>query len=425
MKHTTIRLLCLAGVMLLCGTLSLRAQDTMRLTLTDAEKQFTEKNLQLLAEHYNIDIAKAAVIQAKLFDNPTLSVIGNVYDPQRNKVFNVSNKNGQYDIALQQIIRLAGKRNKEIRLAQINASLNESSFFDLLRTLRYELRSNFYESYYLQRSLNAYSTQISVVEKLSAAYEELQSKAVVTMKDAMRIKALLYSLKTEQTSLQNQLNDLQASLRLLLQDNKTWFVPVVSSEISTAMISATDAQALIDTAYMNRPDLQSAQRNVLYHQQNYTLQKALAKSDLTLGAEFDKRGSFVDNATFLSVAIDLPFFKRNQGNIRAAKFGIEQSKAIVQQQQQTVENQVLQAYLKVLNTDKMLSSIDPSFETAFEKLLQGVTENFQKKNISLIEFTDFYESYKYNMLQLNQLRDDKMQAIEALHFAVGKTIFTN
>lgn len=425
MKHTTIRLLGLAGVMLLCGTLPLRAQDTMRLTLPDAEKQFTEKNLQLLAEHYNIDIAKAAVIQAKLFDNPTLSVIGNVYDPQRNKVFNVSNKNGQYDITLQQIIRLAGKRNKEIRLAQINASLSESSFFDLLRTLRYELRSNFYESYYLQRSLNTYSTQISAVEKLSAAYEELQAKAVVTMKDAMRIKALLYSLKAEKTSLQNQLNDLQASLRLLLQDNKTWFVPVVSSEISTAIISVTDAQALIDTAYMNRPDLQSAQRNALYHQQNYTLQKALAKPDLTLGAEFDKRGSFVDNATFLSIAIDLPFFKRNQGNIRAAKFGIEQSKAIVQQQQQTVENQVQQAYLKVLNTDKMLSSIDPSFETAFEKLLQGVTENFQKKNISLIEFTDFYESYKDNMLQLNQLRDDKMQAIEALHFAVGKTIFTN
>ncbi|MCP9750824.1 TolC family protein [Ferruginibacter sp. HRS2-29] len=425
MKHTTIRHLCLAGVMLLCSTLQSRAQDTLRITLPEAEKQFTEKNLQLLAEHYNIHIAKAAEMQAKLYDNPTLSIIANAYDPQRNKIFNVSNKNGQYDIALQQIIRLAGKRNKEIKLAQINTSISERNFFDLLRTLRYELRSNFYESYYLQRSVTAYSVQILSVEKLNAAYEQLQSKGTVTMKDAMRIRSLLYSLKAEQISLLNKLNEVQASLRLLLQDNKTWFTPMVSERITSEMITAVDVQSLIDTAYKNRSDLQIAQRSVLYHQQNLNLQKALAKPDLTLGAEFDKRGSFVDNASFLTIAMDLPFFKRNQGNIRAAKFGIEQSKILVQQQQQTVESEVQLAYSKLLNTDKMLSSIDTSFENTFEKLLAGVTENFQKKNISLIEFTDFYESYKENVLQLNQLRDDKMQAIEALHFAVGKTIFTN
>ena len=55
-------------------------------------------------------------------------------------------------------------------------------------------------------------------------------------------------------------------------------------------------------------------------------------------------------------------------------------------------------------------------------LMDAVTENFLKKNISLIEFTDFVESYKNNVLQMNQLQNDRMQAIEALNFAVGKPI---
>jgi outer membrane protein, heavy metal efflux system len=73
----------------------------------------------------------------------------------------------------------------------------------------------------------------------------------------------------------------------------------------------------------------------------------------------------------------------------------------------------------------MLQSFDPGFRDQFEKLLQGITENFEKKNISLIEFTDFIESYKNNIIQMNQLQNDRMQAIEALHFAIGKTIFNN
>jgi cobalt-zinc-cadmium efflux system outer membrane protein len=168
-----------------------------------------------------------------------------------------------------------------------------------------------------------------------------------------------------------------------------------------------------------------AKNSQLYNEQNYKLQKAIAVPDLTLGADFDKRGSFVNNATFLTVGIDLPFFNRNQGNIKAAKYSIDQTKLQVQQEQMTVENEVQTAYSKALNTDKMLESIDPTFRKDFEQLLINITDNFLKKNISLLELTDFYDSYKENLLQLNQLQNDRMQAIETLNFAVGKTLFNN
>jgi cobalt-zinc-cadmium efflux system outer membrane protein len=268
---------------------------------------------------------------------------------------------------------------------------------------------------------------LNTLEKLHTAYEDLQGKGLVTLKDALRIKSLLYSLKGEQAILLNQLNDLQAEIRLLLQNNAATFIPVFEDGTDTlsAALKKLDLPALIDTAYANRHDLQLATNSLLYSKQNYALQKALATPDITLGAQFDKRGSFVDNATFLQVSMDLPFFHRNQGNIKAARISIDQSEAFYKQQMGIVENDVRRAYAKALTSDNMLQYVDTGFKDQYEKLLEGITDNFQKKNISLIEFTDFYESYKNNILQFNQLKNERMQAIEALQFSIGKTIFSN
>lgn len=426
MKYHTKKLPGFLVVMMFLVPVCLRAQDTIHITLPEAEKQFLQNNLSLLAERYNIDMARAQVIQARLYNNPTLILNGNLYNPQRNKILDVSNKTGQYDIGLQQLIRLAGKRNKEIKLAETSVSLSENQFFDLVRTLRYSLRSEFYNLFYLQQSVNTYEQQIRSLEIMSAAYNELQAKGVVPLKDAVRIRSLLYSLQTELAGLVNQLNESESNLQLLLQNNKTYFI---ADSNTTAMQASSYRQlnvlSLIDTAYVNRYDLKAAETNLLLSKQNYSLQKALAKTDLTLGAEFDKRGSFVDNASFLTVTIDLPFFKRNQGNIRAARWSIKQSEAGVELAKQTVENEVRKDYVRLLNSEKMLRSIDPDFQLQFEKLMQGVTDNFRKKNISLIEFIDFQESYRNNTVQFNQLQNEMQQAAEALNFAVGKTILNN
>ncbi len=409
-------------VLLATGTSAAVAQDTVHINLQQAEQQFLDNNLTLLAARYDMDAAQAQIVQAKLYNNPTLSVSGNIYNPDRKKAIDISNKTGQYVVGIQQVIILAGKRNKAVALASTNAKMTAYNFYDLLRTLRYSLRSNYYDMMHLHQSYNAYQLQINALTTLNAAYSDLQAKGVVTLKDAVRIKSLLYTLQAEQIGLQNQLNDLQAEFQLLMHDNKHYYFPTDSNGVDAAA-NLYPLQALVDSAYHNRFDLKAADANRLYSEQNLRLQKAQRTPDLSLGAEFDKRGSFVDNATFLNAAIDLPFFNRNQGNIKAAKIGIEQSKVQWEQQQQVVENEVQKAYIKALNTERMLQTFDPAFREQFEKLLRGITDNFQKKNISLLEFTDFYESYKDNILRINQLLNEKDQAKEALNFAVGRTLF--
>src|SRR6218665_2860042 len=67
--------------------------DTLHLSIPKAEEIFLKKNLSLLSAQYNIDINKALVQQAKLWDNPALNTDQNIYD---GKFFPHTTENGQY-----------------------------------------------------------------------------------------------------------------------------------------------------------------------------------------------------------------------------------------------------------------------------------------------------------------------------------------
>ena len=59
----------------------------------------------------------------------------------------------------------------------------------------------------------------------------------------------------------------------------------------------------------------------------------------------------------------------------------------------------------------------------FETVYNGVLENFQKRNISLLEFTDFMESYSMAALQMNELRKKIALSGEELNSAVNQDLF--
>ena len=69
----------------------------------------------LLAEQYNIEASKAAVIQAKIWEQPFFSGEFNAINPQNNRVFDIGAK-GQKALAIDQLIYLGGKRTVMVSL---------------------------------------------------------------------------------------------------------------------------------------------------------------------------------------------------------------------------------------------------------------------------------------------------------------------
>lgn len=395
-------------------------QDTLRLTLPQAENFFLNKNLDLIAQKYSIDSAKATVITANLYDNPDFSYSNAFYNSETHHFFDP-----EMSVQISQLIRLAGKRNKAITLAKSGIKIAEFQFYDLLRTLRFVLRNDFYNIYFLEQSSKLYQVEINALQKIVPAYEEQVKKGFTAPVDALRIKSQLYTLQAEYDNLQTNIENLEAEFKVLIRANPSSFIVAenVVTDMNTNMVKQSSYEALVDSAIVNRPDLKALNASIVFNDYNLKLQQAIAKPDITISADYDRLGSYVPNYNAIGISIPLPFFNRNQGNIRNAKIQTEVSKVQYESGLAKVRSDVTTNYITALRSEKLLMGFDPAFEEKMKNVMNEVTINFQKKNITLLEFLDFYNSYKQNVLQMNQLRFNRMSALEQLNFSIGKIIF--
>ena len=181
-------------------------------------------------------------------------------------------------------------------------------------------------------------------------------------------------------------------------------------------------QSLTDTARLHRYDLLMARSDVEISQANLNLQKAMAVPDLTLMAGWDRNGSYVHNYNYLGMEIDLPFLNRNQGNIKSAEMDLESNKVQLQSTMEKVQADVLQAYVTAAEADRLYRRFDNRFVGELEALMGEMVTNYKQRNISTLEFLDFYDACKNNLIQLNSWQNARATAFEALNFTVGKDI---
>jgi outer membrane protein, heavy metal efflux system len=412
-------------IILLSSVAAFSQTDTLSLTLPEAQKQFADRNLLLLAQKYNVEAQKAQVIQAGLLPNPNVGVQQSLM--ARKALVNdvMVGGFGQHAVVVQQLILLAGRRNKNIRLAEINAEQSQYAFYDLMRTLNYSLNQNFYELAFQLRTLAVYEQEIQTISKLVTAYKELNKDGNAPLKDVARLESFQFSLQTSMNNLELVIAQNQADLRTLLGISaNVYLVPRVDVAVTEGLtVKNLAVSALIETAQANRYDLKLKESSVRFSTANLALQKALKTPNLNVMYTYDNAGGYTNYYHGVTLSMDLPIFNRNQGNIKTAAFQIDANQKYYEQSQMDVANQVLAAYNQVVKTEQLYQTFDKTFVPTFTKLIEGVMEGYQKKTISLVEFMDFFDSYKQNIEQFNNFQNNRVQAYNYLGFVVGKANF--
>ncbi|WP_199120883.1 TolC family protein [Pedobacter sp. ASV28] len=418
MKIKLFLLLCCTAIGHIC-----LAQDTLKLSLNEAEKLFLSNNYELILAKYQIEQAKADVITAKLFDNPEITHENLFYNHETKRFLETSYATGQFNTQISQLIKLAGKRNKNIQLANTAVKLEEYQYFDLIRTLRYQLRSSFYKLFYLQQSAKTYQKQLDALTQLLNASAQQLKLGNIANKDLLRIKSLAYNLKAEQNAIKGEIDELENTIKLLTGLKPSVNLMAQAPNIAPTAINDLTYIHILDSAKTNRIDLKAAKSGITYAEQNLKLQKANAIPDVQLSLSYDLKGSYPEKYTGIGISMPIPLFNRNQGEIKKAKIAIEAQNVNYQQIENTLSNEVFKAYKNAVRVEDLFQQLDPNFQRDFQQLLDEVTKNFTKRNISLLEFLDFYDSYKENTLQFNQLQFERLNAKEELNFVTGSTLF--
>lgn len=412
---------CLFPILLFFSLFS-NAQTDSIYSLVDCERAFLDHNLSLLAAKYNVTAAQAAVIQAKLWENPSLSVELNALNPDRKRFFDVGS-NGDKAISIQQIIHIGNQKHNETQLARANASIAQLEFAELLRNLKLTLRQSYFSIYYDNLSYQSISKQMVSLNRLIEEYELQVKLGNLSLKDLIRLKALYLDFHGKKTELYKTISENQSNLAVLVGKDGIIPLPKEDELAQYKMTELPPIEEIYQTALRTRPDYLMAEMQVEASAWNEKWQKSLAIPDLTLGANYAQRGGAFNNQMTVSVGVPLVLWNRNQGTIRAAAAQTKSATANKDYLKVRVMQDIVLAKKKWKDAYENSVLINEETMQNFKKVADAMFKNFEHGNISLVEFTDFLESYNLSLLQFHQFGKAYVTSCEELNFYSFMPIF--
>jgi len=393
-----------------------------QMSLQDCELAFQKNNLQVLAAQYNINMADADIMQAKIWELPQISGYVNAYNPEDKRAFDVGRAKGA---EITQLIYLGGKKKNEIQFAKSNKELSQLQFNQLLVDLRSQLRENYYNLIYEQKKQISIDGQLKYMNELLIAYKIQTDKGNISLKDYVRLQSIVIQLNNDKIEINNNILAFQQNMKILtgISDN---ILPNISKlDENDLLISQPfgDLEILKEKALVNNADylynLRLIENSKLFAQ----WQKSLNTPDLNLGAEYDQNSGTFRNEINLKVGIPIPLWKVNKGNVEKAKYAIQQNEKNSEYQKLNLETQVESAYQTWKNQYDQYFELKPVDVENLNTVYNGILKNFRSGNISLMDFTDFLESYRQTVLQIYEMKKQIMISAEQLNQLVQTKIF--
>jgi cobalt-zinc-cadmium efflux system outer membrane protein len=145
--------------------------------------------------------------------------------------------------------------------------------------------------------------------------------------------------------------------------------------------------------------------------------------DLTVGTSWDQRGGAFNNQVNVTLALPLPLWNKNQGNIKYAEAMAAQSKVGLKGEEVRITSEVAASFKKWNEAKLNFGQFSQSNMDTYDMIYNSMLINFKKGNINILEFTDFIESFSQMKLQNTTLKKNLVLSVEGLNNAVNKELF--
>ncbi|HZK07569.1 MAG TPA: TolC family protein [Bacteroidales bacterium] len=408
--------------------------DTLKLGRVQYEELFLKQNLMLLAEKYKIDQAEAMVLQAKLWPNPNLTLEDvNLWTTKKQlsyldeplpPVFGNAAKNTQFSVKLEQQIITVGKRKKLMNLEKVGVKVAEQEFEELLRQLKYDFRNLLTDLQYLQLYSGVFFKQRDQVQNLLKAYKKQLENNHISKGDYIRLQTLQFELSKKINELSKARNEAEKDLKVLLSLEGQANLFVLEEDFAPNLLKIQNMEILNlqDQIFENRPDVKLADFETQQFKSLLIYEKSEAIPDVSFNAFYDRGGGVWPSFFGFGLSIDLPFFNRNQGAIKYAEFGIENSSLHSDNVRLRARAEFDQIYKDFTAALTFFESIDPEFENDLDEIFESYSKNFVSRNISLLQYLDFQEAYLENKRIILESKKEIHFHLETLQYIVGKEL---
>ncbi|MET6996148.1 TolC family protein [Chitinophaga defluvii] len=316
---------------------SLYAQNGI--TLKQALHAAQQNNPFLQPEKLNLNIAQSDVVTAGLRPNPvlnnqTLQLMNDRYFATGTKFQNAHNRQVWWQVTKQ--FQLANQRKYKQEVAGKNVSVTEKNYATTEVMVLLETGNKWVDVWYNKMNLDLVQEAKTNIDSLVAIQQIRLRNQVISESDLARTQLLAeqYQLQLQQASqaYQNEIQNLQ------LLTGSMAPVSIDTSDPVITLVVTEQLDSLLAISYTRRPDIQVATHTIAAAKSNVKLQKALAIPNPELGLIYNPQNT-VPYFGFFGT-IDLPFFSRNQGEIKKSRFQLQQSEQALSAIRQQVQTDV-------------------------------------------------------------------------------------
>ena len=416
---------------LLCSCLFevvLSAQSTLPVpvNLGQAVQEALEKNLGLLAEKYNLSIAEARIVTARLRPNPVFS-FGADYQDWLGAGFTPTKGVGPAEVNFRTdfLLERGGKRKSRIEVAEGARGVAELQLLNSTRTLLLDVE-------------NAFIEVILAKENLVLARENLKSfQEIVTINSARvnagdlaqveLVRSRVAALQFQNAVLQGEskLRTTRARLQTLMGRS----VPSPEFDVTGEFRRSDVPVVLTDLrvqALEQRPDLQALVHDQVRSLADIRQQEALGKVDFTVGAQVHRQyGAGVQspgNSLGVFFSMPMPVFNRNQGEIQRARQEERQIEARIQAARADILNEVENAYQQFQTSTALLTSIETGMLQQARQVRETTEYSYRRGEASFVELLDAQRAFNDTMQSYNEARAEFARSLYLIDSITGKGV---
>ncbi len=418
-KHQAIVILVLAAGGLAAQT---AGAPPDRVTIGQAVQEAVEHNLNLLAERYNLSIADARMITAKLRPNPVLSAGWDYVDFLR--AFTHENQGGptEYNLRTDFILERGGKRERRIEVARSAREVAQLQLLNTTRTLVLDVQ-------------NAFVDVLQAKDNLELSRENLQAFQSIVEVNTTRVRAgdlaKVELVRTQVAALQFQSAVRLAESKLKMAGNKLQSLmgraaPASSFDVVGGLRRDADPLVLETVSAQAaelRPDLLALRKDQARSQAEIRSQLAQGKVDFTVGTEYHREyhNANADALGFFFSA-PLPLFNKNQGEIERARQEQEQILARIRATEADVQNEVRNAWVQYTTSRGLLESIEHDLLDQAREVRTTMEYSYRRGEASLVEFLDAQRAFNAARQSANDARADFARSLYAIDAISGKAV---
>ena len=412
-------------VLILSPTVSSAETAATGLAITEQQAiaLFYQRNLSLIAAHFNIEDARAQQIIAAAIPNPVFSFsLGSLSPTMFQQQYNHIGSLPAISPQIQQLIETAGKRRLRIESSELATEAVNFDLQDITRVLTNAVRHNYYGL------LLAQKTSTVATENYERYREILRVNAIrlkvgdIAETAFTRIEVESLKAQSDQDQAKTGLNQARADLLLLLgwPENSMNIIAVETWAQANNTITKAGQEQLVTQAIERRPDLQAARIRIDQAGKILTLANRLAIPDVTVNAFYQRDpGNFFTDSGGIGFSVPLPLFYRQEGEISKARVALSSSELAVKQVEQSVRADVM----KALSTWQSADAISQRFETDVVKRIEMLRKAqeiaYQKGAVGLLDLIDAERNYKAMMLDYYNALANRSNAWSDLLMAYG------